>query len=123
MANDSHSDQNHGPTLQEVYAHLADHYGHGWLAGASSGCRCVCHAYPKHGDLQDALEALKWHQERVKELEAALSGSVGPSVSATPISRQAVEDAVGFLSRPDREHLLERLGYTDAELEAYHAKR
>lgn len=58
------SDENHGPTLQEVYAHLADHYGHGWLAGKESACRCVCHNYPEHGRLQDALEALKWYQEK-----------------------------------------------------------
>jgi hypothetical protein len=55
----------HGPTIQEWQRTQADHYGHGWIAGASSSCRCICHSYPKHGDLQDALEALKWHQEQL----------------------------------------------------------
>lgn len=58
------SDENHGPTLQEVYRTISDLYGNGWLAGKDAGCRCVCHQYPDHGRLQDALEALRWYQER-----------------------------------------------------------
>lgn len=31
-------------------------------------CKCVCHRFPDHGRLQDALEALEWHQERYAKL-------------------------------------------------------
>jgi hypothetical protein len=34
------------------------------------GCRCVCHDYPEHGKLQDALEALKWHQAELLKIAA-----------------------------------------------------
>lgn len=33
---------------------------------SAKGCQCVCHDYPEHGKLQDALEALKWHQDKLK---------------------------------------------------------
>lgn len=34
-----------------------------------------------------------------------------------------VEAAIGFLSAPERERVLERLGYTDAEIAAYFRAR
>lgn len=37
--------------------------------------------------------------------------------------RWRVERAIGFLSAPDRERIIERLGYTDAEIAAYFKAR
>lgn len=34
-----------------------------------------------------------------------------------------IERAIGFLSAPDRERIIERLGYTDAEIAAYFSAR
>ena len=48
---------------------------------------------------------------------------VVPGLPHATVTRSAVEDALGFLSRPDREHILYRLGYTDADVAAYHRRR
>lgn len=111
----------HGPTLQEVNRTIADHYGHGWQAGRS-GCQCMCHQYPEHGKLQDALEALKWHQEEIAKikldrdallergayLEAEVSkwvvkalGQPGDSAAVDPVAQIGTEGATrdkGFSS-------------------------
>ena len=33
--------KNHGPTLQEVQASIADHYGHGWLSARESDAKTI----------------------------------------------------------------------------------
>lgn len=38
------------------------------------GCSCVCHSYPEHGKLQDALEALRWYQDQMIKLKKELMG-------------------------------------------------
>ena len=35
-------------------------------------CKCVCHDHPEHFKLQDALEALQFHQQFNRELLDAL---------------------------------------------------
>lgn len=43
------------------------------MSDENHGCRCVCHSFPDHGKLQDALEALRWHQEKLASLPASAS--------------------------------------------------
>jgi hypothetical protein len=45
------------------------------------GCKCVCHEYPQHQRLQDALEALRFHQQVDLSSELAKWGP-GPDVLA-----------------------------------------
>lgn len=44
-------------------------------AATRSGCKCVCHEYPDHTKLQDALEALKLHQEQLAAARRAREGA------------------------------------------------
>lgn len=32
------------------------------------GCQCVCHSFPEHGKLQDALEANQFHLKQLAEI-------------------------------------------------------
>jgi hypothetical protein len=43
---------------------------------AGNGCQCICHSYPDHMRLQDALEALKWNQEHFAERERAAEAAM-----------------------------------------------
>lgn len=56
---------------------------------ADTGCQCVCHVYPEHGRLQDALDALKWHQEQLAARPAA--SAVPPNGGLT------VEELIGAI--------------------------
>jgi hypothetical protein len=40
------------------------------LRNKAHECQCVCHDFPQHNKLQDALEANRWHIDKVVQLEA-----------------------------------------------------
>jgi hypothetical protein len=68
------SDANHGPTLQEAKATIADHYGAGWKARSDTGCaecnrREMALHVAKLDTERDSL-AIATLQERLKALEA-----------------------------------------------------
>ncbi len=46
------------------------------------GCQCVCHEFPEHSALQDALEANQWHAAEVMRLRVDLQ------TNATMLARQ-----------------------------------
>jgi hypothetical protein len=39
---------------------------------AIKGCQCICHEFPEHGKLQDALEANRFHSQQIGKLKLAL---------------------------------------------------
>lgn len=38
----------------------------------NEGCKCICHSFPQHTKLQDALEANQFHINKMKKLEDTL---------------------------------------------------
>lgn len=62
-------------------------------------------------------------QESSSSLEPADAPTPTPAQQPLGFHRLQVESAIGFLSAPDRERILERIGYTDAEIAAYFRAR
>ena len=61
------------------------------------GCQCICHDFPAHGKLQDALEANRFHAEKVADLERQLAAQVVVSqklwAELTPEKRHEINRA------------------------------
>ena len=75
--------------------------GHAPRSENREGCQCVCHQYPEHGKLQDALEALRWHQERLKASgEPPLINAVDPVDGTGTEGPRATEDSSSVAPPP-----------------------
>jgi hypothetical protein len=75
--------------IAESYSELEKRVADGLVMAAAGNCKCVCHEYPEHMNLQDALEALKWHQQKLAAEKAAPAGKqlekwVGQPSAPTP---------------------------------------
>ena len=81
-------------------------------AERDKACQCVCHKFPGHGRLQDALDALKWHQTQLAaEREEHKAGVTRAVLNYTARGYRAGENT-------DAKHWRERAEQAEVQLTA-----